>query len=199
MLTGRCLIDHRLPSITSDMQGFGKSLYKSHGVLWRTVFNGNGEEFIADTPLCPNDTCHAVLKILGDAYQCEKCQKAYQRKLQHSNVVQQVRDAWEGYQTLDHPVYSLELPPTKVVDEAEDEHYWVQARISEKQGKRMAVVYFGERQKGKQEKTDYVQVFLDFEDEQLRFDKTNKNPMKLLAKLTGEFQTSGTEIKKRKS
>src|SRR3989344_5375431 len=87
---------------------------------------------------------------------------------------------------------------SEFVAEAEDENYWVQARISEKNGKRMAVVYFGERIEGKQEKNDYTQIFLDFEDEQLRFDKTNKNPMKLLAKLTAEFPSSTTALKKNK-
>ncbi len=96
----------------------------------------------------------------------------------------------------DVPVYSLDLPPTKVKDDAEDENYWVQARISERLGKRMATVYFGERINGKQEKTDYTQVFLDFEDEQLRFDKSNKNPMRLLGKLIAEFPSSTTETKR---
>jgi hypothetical protein len=109
--------------------------------------------------------------------------------------VDEVNRSWKGHQTLDQKVYSLDLAPTKVIDEdKEDENYWVQAKISEKNGKRMAVVYFGERIKGKQEKSDYTQVFLDFEDEQLRFDKTNKNPMKLLAKLTAEFPESKTTL-----
>jgi hypothetical protein len=169
----------------------------SHGVLWRTVINGIGNEFVADSPLCPNSTCHMVLQNVVNGYYCAKCDKTYPYKKDHSTQLREVRDSWEGFQTLNQPVHSLDLPPTKVVDEdKEDENYWVQARISEKEGKRMAVVYFGERVKGKQEKTDYVQVFLDFEDEQLRFDKTNKNPMKLLAKLTAEFQSSTTELRR---
>lgn len=179
------------------MSDFGKSLYLSHGVLWRTIVNGRGNEFVADSPLCPNSTCHMVLQNLAEGYHCAKCDKTYARKKDHSTQLREVRDSWEGFQTLAQPVYSLDLPPTKVVDEdKEDENYWVQARISEKDGKRMAVVYFGERQKDRQEKTDYVQVFLDFEDEQFRFDKTNKNPMKLLAKLTAEFQSSITELRR---
>ncbi len=180
------------------MKDFGNKLYKSHGVLWRTVFGSRGDERVADTPLCPNQTCHMLLQVTADSYFCVKCEKKYSRKKEHSTTVREVRDSWEGFQTLEHKVYSLDLPPTKVVDEdKEDENYWVQARISEKEGKRMAVIYFGERIKGKQEKTDYSQIFLDFEDEQLRFDKTNKNPMKLLAKLTAEFTESEIKIKKK--
>ena len=181
------------------MSEFGNKLYRSHGVLWRTVFSPHGNEFVAESPLCPNTTCHMILEIRGDGYFCAKCDKNYLRKKDHSRTIQEVRASWEGFQTLNLDVHSLDLPPTKVLDEdKEDENYWVQARISEKEGKRMAVVYFGERVKGKQEKTDYVQIFLDFEDEQLRFDKTNKNPMKLLAKLTAEFPESKVEISKNK-
>lgn len=179
------------------MNDFGDKLYRSHGVLWRTVINRDGNEFIADTPLCLNETCHSVLQNNSNGYFCVKCNKIYNRIKSHSEIRKEVQDSWEGHQTLKQPVYSLDLPPTKVVDEDEDENYWVQARISEKQGKRMAVIYFGERIKGNQKKEDYVQIFLDFEDEQLRFDKTNKNPMKLLAKLTTEFPESTIKLEKR--
>jgi hypothetical protein len=177
------------------MNNFGEKLYRSHDVLWRTIINDFGIEFIADTPLCPNSTCHMLLQNKAEGYYCAKCDKLYKRKKFHVETIREVRDSWEGFNTLAHPVYSLDLPPTKVVDEAEDENYWVQARISEKEGKRMAVVYFGQRIRGKQDKGDYSQVFLDFDDEQLRFDKTNKNPMKQLAKLSAEFNDSETIIK----
>lgn len=61
----------------------------------------------------------------------------------------------------------------------------------------MAVIYFGEKAKGVQDKKDYVQSFVDLEDEQVRFDKNNKNPMKLLAKLTAEFPESEIVFEKR--
>ena len=179
------------------MNDFGNKLYISHGVVWRTAINQIGREFISDIPLCLNETCRMVLEIRSGHFFCVKCNKEYPMTKLHSEIVREVRNSWEGFQTFGQPVYSLDLPPTKVVDSAEDENYWVQARISEKNGKRMAVVYFGERIKGKQEKTDYVQTFLDFEDEQLRFDKTNKNPMKLLAKLTAEFPESTINVIKK--
>ena len=179
------------------MKDFGDKLYISHGVVWRTAVNQRGIEFIADSPLCLNETCRMVLQNIADGYFCVKCNKKYQRKKTHSETKKEVQDSWEGFQTFGQPVYSLDLPPTKVVDGSEDENYWVQARISEKQGKRMAVIYFGERIKGKQEKDDYVQIFLDFKDEQLRFDKTNKNPMRLLTKLTAEFPESTINVERR--
>lgn len=176
-----------------------KKLFKSNGVLWITVRHpSSGNEFIADTPLCPNSTCHTTLEIRSDGYYCVSCDKFFSNKKGHQQTRNEVQKKWEGYKTLGHDVYSLDLPPTKVVTEDnEDENYWVQARISEKDGKKMAVVYFGEKIRGKQDKTDYSQVFIDFDDEQLRFDKSNKNPMEILAKLTAEFQSSVLEIKKK--
>lgn len=41
-----------------------------------------------------------------------------------------------------------------------------------------------------QSKKDYVQIILDPEEEQMRFDKGNQNPMELLAKIEVEFQKS---------
>jgi len=180
------------------MKDYGDKLFKSNGVLWLTVINQRGSEFVGHTPLCPSSNCHMPLTEKDkNNYFCPNCNKVYPCPLGCSETHRRAQALWEGYQTLQLPIYSLDLPPTKVIDEdKEDENYWVQARISEKDGKRMAVVYFGERVKDKQTKEDYVQIFLDFEDEQLRFDKSNKNPMKLLAKLTAEFPQSITEIKK---
>lgn len=173
-------------------------LFKSEGVFWIEVEGSRGQAFIADTPLCAVVGCHAPLVIHSDHYYCDACGKKYARSGDHSTVVNLVRRKWEGYQTRDFKVISLDLPPTKVVDEDnQDDHYWVQARISEKDGKRMAVVYFGEKTHGKQNKDDYAQVFIDFDDEQMRFDKTNKNPMKILGKLTADFKESSTVMKVR--
>ncbi len=178
---------------------YGKELYKSHGMLWRTVTRDGRNESIHHSPLCSNTSCHMVLEQKDKGYFCKKCDKQYSIPGEYYAIVDDVDRSWRGYQTLDQQVYSLDLAPTKVIDEdKEDENYWVQAKISEKNGKRMAVVYFGERIKGKQEKSDYTQVFLDFEDEQLRFDKTNKNPMKLLAKLIAEFPESKTTLESNK-
>lgn len=185
-------------------------LYKAFGVFWEPVSNNYGDTFLADDPFCSNDICRSPLAQanLGTdstgyckrGWLCTTCNKEYLcLEDDYQEVRRRVNIMFEGHKRLGHKVYSLELPPTKVVDEAEDENYWVQARISEKNGNRMAVIYFGERVKGKQSKEDYSQVFLDFEDEQLRFDKTNKNPMKLLTKLTAEFPDSEVNLISKKN
>lgn len=175
-----------------------ESLFKSHGVLWRTRLLRAGMESISETPLCPKSDCHTLLKILNDIeYYCVSCEKIFTMPKGRLQTFNDVTRKFEGHKTLGFNVYSLDLPPTKIIDEdREDENYWVQAKMTEKEGKKMAVVYFGERINGKQSQKDYSQIFLDFEDEQLRFDKSNKNPMKLLSKLTAEFQDSITEIRK---
>lgn len=176
-----------------------KTLFKSHGVLWKVVAHpSSGVEFIADTPVCPDPSCRSTLSIKDKGYYCESCDKTTATNKSHKEVRNLVQKKWEGYMLQDYDVYSLDLPPTKIVSEDnEDENYWVQARISEKNGKRMAVVYFGEKIKGKQDKKDYTQLFIDFDDEQIRFDKSNKNPMNLLSKFTAEFQESITEMKRK--
>ena len=175
-----------------------ETLYKSNGVLWGIDVYRRGNEGIADTPFCPNQSCHTTLEIHNEEYFCISCNKKYPCPKGHNATRQEVQRKWEGHQTLSYEIYSLDLPPTKVMDEDnEDSNYWVQARISEKEGKRMAVIYFGEKIHGKQNKKDYSQIFIDFDDEQVRSDKSNKNPMKLLCKLTAEFQDSDLELKKK--
>jgi hypothetical protein len=46
--------------------------------------------------------------------------------------------------------------------------------------------------KDKQEQKDKVQIFTDIEDGQIRFDKSNMNPVQLLTKITVEFKDSKT-------
>lgn len=175
-----------------------EKLYKAFGVLWQPYTNEHGNTWLLEAPLCVNDSCHTILKQHQGSWLCVKCEKVYPCKVNYQNDREHVTLMWEGHKTLDWAVYSLELPPTKVSAGAEDENYWVQAKITEKAGKRVAVIYFGEKIRNKQEKNDYAQVFLDLEDEQFRFDKNNKNPMDVLCRLTAEFQDSTIQQEKNK-
>lgn len=174
-----------------------QKLYKAFGVLWQPYTHPNGGQWLQNVPLCPNDSCHTTLIQHQGAWLCVKCDKTYPCKVDYQSDLKHATLMWEGHKTLDWAVYSLELPPTKISAGAEDENYWVQAKITEKAGKRVAVIYFGEKIRGEQKKTDYAQVFLDLEDEQFRFDKNNKNPMDVLCKLTAEFQDSTIQQEKK--
>lgn len=173
-----------------------KKLYKSLGVLWQPVRNIEGRIMFEITPRCPNDTCHVYLEPAKDGWVCTLCDSKYPYQVNQIDDHKIATRKFKGYQTLDWDVQSLDLPPTKVSAGDDDDNYWVKVRLGEKNGKRMAVVYFGEKVKGKQDKTDYSQLFIDLEDEQIRFDRNNKNPMKVLSKLTVEFQDSKIEQKR---
>lgn len=177
-----------------------KELFKSEGVLWQITVNQQTFNENIHRPLCNNQTCHTVLTLKTNTeLYCSNCHKIYKLTKDFELVRQEVHLKYEGFKTLDHPIYSLDLPPTKVSDEDnEDENYWVEARIVEKDGKKYAIVYFGEKIKN-QTKKDYSQFFIDLEDEQIRFDKNNKNPMELLAKLIAEFKQSKFIIQSKKT
>ncbi len=183
-------------------------LFKAHGVFWEPIDSTYGDTFLGDNPFCSNDACRSPLAQanLGTSktgqyihgWLCTTCGKEYECPgNDYQELIRKVNRTFEGHKRLGHEIYSLDLAPTQIKDDAEDENYWVQARLGEKNGKRMAVIYFGEKIKGKQNKDDYVQSFIDVEDEQLRFDKNNKNPMKLLVRLEAEFPNSTVEIKRK--
>ena len=99
-----------------------------------------------------------------------------------------------AYKRAETPKISLDDPPAQVKVRDEDETYFLAAKIAEKDGKRVGVVYFGEKTKD-QSKKDYSQIFLDLDDEQVRFDKSNKHPKDILASLTVEFPHGTHEMK----
>ncbi len=90
------------------------------------------------------------------------------------------------------PVESLDELPSQIKLRDEDDKYFLAVKISEKDGKRIGVVYFGEKNK-EQSKKDYSQVFVDLDDELIRPDKSNKLPREILAKLKIEFPKSTHE------
>ena len=81
---------------------------------------------------------------------------------------------------------ALDEPVTHVKVRDQDDEYFLSAKIGQKDGKRIGVVYFGEKNKD-QSKKDYSQIFIDLDDEQVRFDKSNKHPKDILAKFEVEF------------
>ena len=87
---------------------------------------------------------------------------------------------------------SLEEPLTQVKVRDQDDKYFLSAKIGQKDGKRVGIVYFGEKNKD-QRKEDYSQIFIDLDDEQLRFDKSNKHPKDILAKMKVEFPSTSSE------
>ena len=101
-----------------------------------------------------------------------------------------VNRKYEGWLLMSAQVKSLDLLATSVISEDQDDNFWIRAKLGEKDGKRQAVVWIGDRRNKSGEK---IQIMIDIEDEQLRFDKTDKNPSELIAGVKVAFKESTTE------
>lgn len=110
---------------------------------------------------------------------CDLCEQYYKAEPSLDKVRQLAYKAYHTKLKEGFLVETLDLPPGIVQSEAENEDFWVEARLGQKNGKLMAVIYFGDKKRGAEGKKSYSQVFIDFEDEQMRFDKGNKNPLGL--------------------
>lgn len=169
-------------------------LYKFRGLLWQPVQEtrprtGDITFDVESMPYCPK--CKARLSQRSD-YDlfCDLCEEAYKAEPSTSHVAGLASKAFNAKIKEGWKVETLDLPPGVVKSGDESEDFWVEARIGQKDGKKMAVVYFGEKKHGEQSKKDYSQVFLDFDDEQMRFDKGNKNPLEIIGRLKAEFTNS---------
>lgn len=180
-----------------------KTFIKHDGLLWKTfepmVITSGERNYRVSGPYCPKDKSellHMTDSEYKITYICGVCNKTYEAG---KGALLKADLAWESYRNQDAKVISLDLPPTLVKSEDENKNYWIEARLGQKEGKLMGIVYFGKKTKRKQTKEDYTQIFIDFDDEQLRFDKANKNPFEIIGKLKTEFLGSIQEsTKKRK-
>jgi len=144
-------------------------------------------------PFCPQDRANLVYKVEGRpsvGLICSVCSKEFQPGKDAQALRESAHRAYEAKQRQKIPLVSLDLPPTLVKADNENDDYWIEARLGQKQGKLQGLIYMGKKIKGEQKKTDYAQVMIDPEEEQVRFDKGNKNPMDLLANITVEFKNS---------
>lgn len=95
----------------------------------------------------------------------------------------------EGYK-----VHFLDEPPTQLKANEENEKYFVSVKFQERDGKKQGVVYFGEKT-AKQSKKDYAQVFIDFENQAVRFDQSNKHPNDVAKSVKTIFKKSGKKVR----
>ena len=179
-----------------------KKLYKSSNLFWsvsgRAITFGriNDEDVLG--PYCIN--CYADLIVPKEAYDmdlaqnskwsitltCMNCGKDHKIK----DCIQLLKEyfmlEFTSRQRSQLEKESLDDAPSSLKVKDEDDKYFLSAKIGEKDGKRIGVVYFGEKGK-EQKKIDYSQIFVDLDDNQVRFDKSNKFPGKLLARMFVEF------------
>lgn len=135
-------------------------------------------------PYCPK--CRVVLDRYYQNYNCSNCNKVYNVEGRFEELETAATKIFDAKEREKYEVISLDEPPTHVKVRDDDENYFLAAKIGQKDGKRVGVVYFGEKSK-EQSKEDFSQIFVDLDDEQLRFDKSNKHPKNILCKFTAEF------------
>jgi hypothetical protein len=131
-------------------------------------------------------------------YICVNCSKTSKTKLTSQEYKGKFLLKYVSDQRSKIPKVSLDEPPAQVNVRDQDDKYFLAAKIGQKDGKRVGVVYFGEKKKD-QTNEDYSQIFIDLDDEQIRFDKSNKHPKDLIAKFKVDFGSSSTELKSKKS
>lgn len=169
-------------------------LYKFRGLLWQPVHSvthttGNVSDYVEGMPYCPKCKAKLTQKSDYDLY-CDLCDAPYKAEPSIDHVALLTSKAYNAKLKEGWVVETLDLPPGVVKDQDENDEFWVEARLGQKDGKLMAVIYFGDKKRGGDGKKAYSQVFLDLEDEQMRFDKANKNPLEIISRLKTEFLSS---------
>lgn len=171
-----------------------EKLYKFKGLLWQPVHSvshrtGHISDDIESLPFCPKCKAKLTQRSSVDLH-CDLCEKYYKVEPDIDTIRQRAYIAYHAKLKEGFVVESLDLPPEIIKSEDESDDFWVEARLGQKDGKLMAVIYFGDKRKSGEGKKAYSQVFLDFDDEQMRFDKANKNPLEIIGKLKAEFLNS---------
>lgn len=172
-----------------------ESMFRFKGALWepfyRTVVDIGDKRLSINGPYCLD--CRVSISFPhtnANEGQCPNCEKRYKLERGHEDLRGLAHIVYEGKLREGFEVISLDLPPSLIQSRDENENYWVEARLGQKDGKLMAVIYFGDKNSGTEGKKAYSQAFLDFDDEHMRFDKANKNPLEIIARLKAEFINS---------
>lgn len=179
-------------------------LYKSQGMWWSVKNYLDINPSHVDGPYCSN--CYTDLEYPAEAYNergfiddewkdgliCPSCKKEHPMTNLLWEMKTNVARQYVAAKRSSIPKESLDEPPTAVKVRDQDKKYFIAAKIGEKDGKKVGVVYFGDKNKD-QSKKDYSQIFVDLDDEQVRFDKSNKHPKEVIAKMVVEFPDSKHE------
>ena len=148
-------------------------------------------------PLCPLDKCGTELSVDESKKVASCVNPACKKEYPLAQSVWDMRSIatkrYEAKLREDFPVESIDLPPGRVSDKAEDKNYWVDARIGQHKGRKMAVIFIGDKSR-RNEKTE---LFIDIDEEQIRFDLGDRHPSDIASKVVAEFNGSKTTISKK--
>lgn len=166
-------------------------IFPHKGVLFEPHYTVNASSgFRIGHPLCSNCRARITFTTERDG-NCVNCGKEYHLKQGVEKLRGEAHIKLEAYRRSGKKIVSLDLPPGMTEEKFKDDSYFVVGKIGQSNGKSTAVLYMGEIL-DKQEQKDKVQIFIDIEDGQVRFDKSNMNPIQLLTKITVEFKDSKT-------
>lgn len=171
-------------------------IFKSDGLLWVI----EKKDFVPfDEPrgrvhhaACPKEEIRVRLDVKESTNElvCPSCSFSKKLTMPYQELREIVNKRYHGWLLRSAEVKSLDLLSTSVTDKNEDENFWIRAKLGEKDGKRQAVVWIGDKRNKSGEK---IQLMIDIEDEQLRFDKTDKNPSELISVVKVVLKDSVTE------
>lgn len=174
-------------------------IFESDGLAWVVEQSDyrSDRDFIAYA-ICPTKKCNVRITFNPGEREsvCTKCGRKLVIPKEYEQLRTEVELKYQGSKLWNAEIVNLDLLPTKIAARDEDENYWIESKLGQKDGKRTAVVFIGEKSSTSGEK---AQFFIDIDDELVRFDKNDKHPMKLLALVKVEFINSNHEIIKKKS
>jgi len=166
-------------------------IFESDGLSWsveKSRYERDGERNWIAHALCSTKRCGVQLDFSGtQEVICFNCKKKYVLNKPYEALRGEVDLKYQASKNWGAEIINLDLLPTKVTSEDKDDNYKIIAKLGQKDGKRTAVVYILDRNEHKGEK---AQFFIDVDDEMIRFDKNDKHPMQLLAKIEAEFLSS---------
>lgn len=182
-----------------------EDFYKYGGFWWKSVsFDDRHEIDSIRGPFCID--CYGDLNTLswGEIHDlnwkgklvCLNCNKQHVMKTSYGGMCHAIAQILNSNYRATLNKIALDEPITQVKVKDEDDSYFLSAKIGQKDGKKVGVVYFGEKNKD-QKKKDYAQIFIDLDDEQYRFDKSNKNPKDIVAKFYVEFPETKQKFEKK--
>ena len=124
-------------------------LYKFRELLWQplrvmVLTRGHSRDDIYYMPFCPKCKAELTQRSSTDLH-CDLCEVYYKaepnldlmRQLAYKAYHAKLKEGWI--------VESLDLPPGIIESRNENEDFWIEARLGQKDGKLMAVIYFGDK------------------------------------------------------
>lgn len=163
-------------------------------ILWKVKFSYSVGTRYTRGPFCPIcglslDFGHYVDNKA--IWMCADCNEKYTLPFGDEYIRDEAYKRMYAKDLQTYSAINLDLPPTKLQTRVEDEKYFLGAYLTQKDGRRVAIVYVGEKSK-QQAKRDYSQIFIDLDQKQLRYDVTNKKPIELLTVFAAEFDDGST-------